>query len=266
MNYAIFLTALIAGAGIVYDAVEFYQARAEVLQKFYNWQVVRSRYYILINRPVLTLFFDAVFAPKTFIAFVVAHGFAALLFPIVFYYSTGAAAVLAFLVLSVHCLINIRLLVGRDGADQMQNIVWAGIFAYCLPLNENVKLVAAGFIAAQLILSYFTSGIAKLVSPVWRAGSGMQLITRMASYCPPNIAVFFVNKKIAFVACWAVILFEILGPFLLLFGQTGAIIFIAMGTLFHVGIAISMGLTTFVFSFIATYPIIYELALKFRFF
>jgi len=257
MKSAILLTAIIAGIGIVYDSIEFYQERTEVLQYFYNWRVVRSRFYVLIRRPVLAFFLDSVFAPGTFLALVMAHGVAAVLFPVVFYFNAPIAALIALFILAVHGLINIRLLVGRDGADQMQNIIWAGLFAVCLPLNETVRWVAIGFIIAQLVLSYLTSGIAKLLSAVWRDGSGVQLITRMATYCPPGIAGLFRNRRLSFITCWLIILFEIFSPLLLFFGQTGVIVFITLGTLFHASIAVAMGLTTFVFAFVATYPVLY---------
>jgi len=260
MNTAILIASLIAALGIVYDTVEFYQARHEVLEKFYNWRVVRSRYYILVNRPVLGLAFDALFARRTFIGLVVAHGLAAVAFPVIFYVNPALAALPAAMVLGVHCLTNVRLMVGRDGADQMQNIVWGGLLAYCLPLHESVKLVAVGFIVAQLLLSYIVSGVAKLISPVWRKGTALGLITRMATYCPPAAARLFSRPAVSFAVCWFTILFELLAPGLLFFGHTGAVIFIVLGTLFHGGIALSMGLTTFVFAFLATYPLVYELA------
>lgn len=262
MDSAILLASIIASLGIVYNTFEFYVARNEVLQKFYNWRVVRSRYYILINRPVLSFMFDFVFAERTFITIIIVHGLSAVIFPIVFFFNPMLASIPALIVLLVHCLSNVRTLVGRDGADQMQNILWAGFFAYCLPLNEIVQLVAVGFIAAQLILSYYTSGISKLISPVWRNGTAVHLITRMASYCPAGVAKLFNKRFYSLLFCWLTILFEILSPFLLLFGTEGAIIFIILGTFFHIGIAITMGLTTFVFAFLATYPILYQLASK----
>ncbi|HMK16856.1 MAG TPA: HTTM domain-containing protein [Chitinophagaceae bacterium] len=262
MNSAILLASIIASVGIVYNTFEFYLERNEIFSKFYNWRVVRSRYYILINRPVLSLVFDFVFAEKTFNTLIIVHGLSAIMFPVVFLLNPILASVPALIVLVVHCLSNVRTLVGRDGADQMQNILWAGLFVYCLPLNEEVKTVALAFIAAQLILSYFTSGISKLISPVWRNGSAVHLITRMASYCPAGVAKIFNKRFFSLLFCWLTILFELLSPFLLLFGTEGAIIFIILGIFFHIGIAITMGLTTFVFAFLATYPIVYELAGK----
>ena len=145
----------------------------------------------------------------------------------------------------------------------MQNIIWAGLFAYCLPINEVARTVAVGFIAAQLILSYWTSGIAKLLSRVWRRGSAIYLIMRMASYCSPGIAQICRKRVVSAVFSWLTICFEVLSPFLLLGGKAGALSLIVLGTLFHVGIAVTMGLTTFVFAFIATFPILPFLAGRF---
>jgi len=262
MNNAILLASIIAGAGIIYDTIEFISGKRELLNQFYNWRIVRSRYYILLNRPALSLLFDFVFAERIFISLVVVHGISAAMFPFVFYLNVSLAAIPALIVLTVHCLMNVRILVGRDGADQMQSILWASVFAYCLPLHENVKLVVSGFVVAQLILSYLTSGLSKLISPVWRKGVAMNLITRMATYCPPQINTLFKNRSLSFVICWLTILFELLSPLLLFFGPTGAIVFIILGIFFHAGIAAGMGLTTFVFAFVATYPIVYEFSTK----
>ena len=263
LHGAVFLTATIASIGIAYDALEFYQARNEVLEQFYDWRIVRSRYYILIGRPVLSFLFDLTCARRVFMAAVITHGVAALLFPIVFLFNISLAALLAVFVLGVHCLTNIRVMVGRDGADQMQNIIWASLFAYCLPINEIARTVAIAFIPAQLILSYLTSGVAKLISQVWRNGSAVYLITRMESYCSLGVAQVCGKRRVSILFSWLTMSFEVCSPFLLLAGRPGVAVFIVTGTLFHLGIAITMGLTTFVFAFLATFPILYSFAYGF---
>lgn len=263
LNGAVFLTATIASIGIAYDALEFYQARNAVLEQFYDWRIVRSRYYILIGRPALAFMFDLACAPRVFLAAVIAHGVAALLFPIAFLFSTSIAALVAGFVLIVHCLTNIRVMVGRGGADQMQNIIWASLFAFCLPINDLARTIAIAFIPAQLILSYWTSGIAKLVSQVWRNGSAVYLISRMESYCSVGLAQVCGKRRVSILLSWLTMWFEVCSPFLLLGGRPGVLAFIAGGTLFHLGIAITMGLTTFVFAFVATFPILYSFAFNF---
>jgi hypothetical protein len=260
LTRAVMAAGAIAGLGIAYDALELCLARREILDRFYHWRIVRSRYYILLDRPVWRVMFDVLCAPRTFLAAVVLHAVAALLFPVALYFSTPAGAALAAVVLVVHWLTNVRMLVGRDGADQMQNIVWAGLLAYCLPVNDTARIVALAFIPAQLILSYWTSGIAKLISPVWRDGSAVYLITRMSTYCSEQIAQICGRNRVSTAVSWLTIGFEVGSPFLLLAGPTGAVAFVATATLFHIGIAVAMGLTTFVFAFLAALPIVWALA------
>jgi hypothetical protein len=257
---AVRLCAIIAAIGIVYNAVELSLHRQEILEKFYNWRIVRSRYYILIGRPALGWLFDISLTGNQFIYAVAMQAVAAVLFPIAVSFNLWIAAMLAGYVLGVHLLIHIRMLVGMDGSDQMQTVIWASLFMYCLPLNETARTTAALFIAAQLVLSYLVSGLAKLGSPVWRGGFAIAQITRTATYCTADLAKVLARPAISASLCWATILFEVGSPFLLLGGRAGAVALIVMGTGFHVGIALAMGLTTFIFAFLATFPLVYYFA------
>lgn len=259
LDNALFGTALIASLGIAYVALELYVAREHLLKEFFDWRLIRTRYYLLLDRPVLGFLFDLL-GSRWFPGFVLAHGAAAMLFPWVFLYSRALAAVLAAFVLIVHCLTNVRLLIGRDGADQMQTIVWAGLFLACLPVTDWARSAAGAFIAAQLVLSYLIAGIAKAASPVWRQGSAVALITRMATYCPRGLAARLSKPLASRLLSWATIVFEIGSPALLVAGRPGALVLVACGTAFHTGIALAMGLTTFVFAFMASFPLLYHFA------
>jgi hypothetical protein len=260
LDGALFATGLIAGLGIAYGSVELYVSRVQLLEQFFDWRLIRTRYYLLIDRPVLSFVFDLFLGGRAFLWLVVAHGAAALLFPWVFTQSRPAAAVLAGFVLFVHGLTNVRFLIGRDGADQMQTIVWAGLFLACLPVADWARSAAGGLIAGQLVLSYLISGLAKAMSPVWRSGSAIALITRMATYCPHGVAAQLTRPLVSRLISWSTIAFEVGSPALLLGGPPGALVLITMGGLFHIGIAIAMGLTTFVFAFVSTFPLLYHFA------
>jgi hypothetical protein len=52
-------------------------------------------------------------------------------------------------------------------------------------------------------------------------------------------------------------LFEVFAPLLLLLGRPGVTAFVMMAVAFHIGIALIMGLTTFVFAFFAALPVLY---------
>ena len=55
-------------------------------------------------------------------------------------------------------------------------------------------------------------------------------------------------------AAWFVIAFEVTFPLALVLGPTGVAVYAAVGALFHVSNAVLMGLNTFVWAFVATYP------------
>lgn len=257
---AIRLCSIIAAIGVIYNALELCLHRREILDEFFNWRIVRTRYYILIGRPLLGWLFDVTLTGNRFLFAVAAQAVAVALFPIALSFRLGLAALLAGYVLYVQLLIHIRMLVGMDGSDQMQTVIWASIFVYCLPLNDTARTVAALFIAVQLVLSYLVSGLAKLISPVWRGGSAISLITRTSTYCTQGLAKVLGRPLISTTLCWATIIFEVGSPFLLLAGRPGAIGLILMGTSFHVGVALAMGLTTFIFAFIAAFPVVYYFA------
>ncbi len=257
---AVRLCAIVAAIGVIYNAVELCLHRREILEEFYNWRIVRTRYYILIGRPVLGWLFDVTLTGNRFLYAVAAQAVAAALFPVALSFHLGLAALLAGYVLYVHLLVHIRMLVGMDGSDQMQTVIWASMFIYCLPLNDTARTAAALFIAVQLVLSYLVSGLAKLVSPVWRGGSAISQITRTATYCTQGLARVLARPVISATLCWATIIFEVGSPFLLLAGRPGAVALIVMGTAFHVGVALAMGLTTFIFAFVATFPVVYYFA------
>src|SRR5262249_16005488 len=66
LDTAMRIASLIAAIGILWDAGELVTARTDVLGRFFDWPVIRSRYYILNNRPVLGAVFDATLSGGVF--------------------------------------------------------------------------------------------------------------------------------------------------------------------------------------------------------
>ena len=249
------LAAVIAALGIVWDTTELLMHR-DTLSRFFEWPVVRSRYYILLRHKTLAAIFDVVLTGRMFIALIVTHAIAAVAFAVLLPIGRPWVAALALLVLAGHCAVHLRLLVGMDGADQMQSIVWAGLAVFALNLGPIANWAAAIFIIAELLLSYLVAGIAKLVSPAWRGGTAIALITRAGTYSSPGVSAAMRPRPVSAVISWGTIGFELLAPMLLFAGHPGLALFIAAGVAFHVGIAVTMGLTTFVFAFLAAYPVL----------
>jgi hypothetical protein len=158
-------------------------------------------------------------------------------------------------------LVRWRRLIGGDGAEQITSIalVAALLAVFPAPAPARVNLAVA-FIGGQVVLSYFTAGIAKLVSPVWRAGGALPAIMATEFHGDPTVAGAL--RRFPHVAAglgWFVIVFECSFP-LVLFGPAWlAIVELTLGLAFHLACAVTMGLNNFLLAFTATYPCVIAL-------
>ena len=147
----------------------------------------------------------------------------------------------------------------------MQVIIFASLVAFYLSPIFIVKQFVIFFICFQVLLSYFTSGFAKFVSPVWRNGSAISGILNTISYGVRPVARILVNNaNLSKLICWSVIIFECAFPLLVFTGVKPTIIFITTGVVFHLSIALSMRLNSFFWSFVATYPAVLYFAYQFH--
>ena len=165
------------------------------------------------------------------------------------------------LVLVSRMLMYARNQIGIDGSDQMFLVIFtAGLIGW-LGADTDVIDIAVIYIACQLILAYLIAGVAKAWSPIWRNGRALGALLDTIGLGRPRLAaVLQRHEAVSVSACWCVIVFECLGPALVLVGVRGAWCFIVVSGLFHVGIACIMGLNSFVWAFGATYPAVLLLA------
>jgi hypothetical protein len=154
-------------------------------------------------------------------------------------------------------LSNIRSAYGGDGADQMITIVLAGLaITRVSPAGHAAHVFAMWFITLQLIASYFIAGVAKIVSSDWQTGSGLVGILATESYGSRTLTDFTrSHMSIAQLTSWGVIAFETGFILVLVLPPALAAIFFAAGAIFHISTALVMSLNTFLFSFLAAYPI-----------
>lgn len=149
---------------------------------------------------------------------------------------------------------------GLDGADQMSLLILLTVFLCTVIINNNaIKEVGVWFIALQLSISYIIAGVAKLISSQWRSGLALQGIFSTYTYGTVLTKKIFTNhKSLSMVFCWTVIIFEITYPFVLFFNAE--MFFISIGILFHLSIAVIMGLNDFVWRFATAYPLFYYIS------
>lgn len=144
---------------------------------------------------------------------------------------------------------------GRDGADQMEQVVAGGLLAALLFQGRPAAAYGLWFIALQSVLSYAAAGIAKAVSPVWRSGDAFFRIFNTHSFGSMDLAsIARDHRLLGLLVCWGTIIFECGFAAIFLLPLPFLYAMLCVGALFHVVTAIIMGLNKFFWSWIATYP------------
>jgi hypothetical protein len=171
----------------------------------------------------------------------------------------GSTAVGTFLFLLVgsQLLLNVYLVTGADGSDQMTTIVLTALLLGLVIgiISPVAQAFCLYFIAAQACLAYFTSGVAKLISPEWRDGTALHAIADTHFYGNAAESLFFTKYVgTALIASWFIMLFQITFPLSLLLPYPWNLTYLGLGVWFHVAVAILMSLNLFIPAFIATYP------------
>lgn len=142
----------------------------------------------------------------------------------------------------------------NGGADRMGLLI-----LFCVGLSQHATTqywqeIAFGYLAIQLMLSYFMSGYVKLKNPNWRNGQALVDVFQFSAYpVTESLRHWAKSPKILFLASWMVIVFEIIFPFSLV-SNIALIIALLIATGFHLANAFIFGLNRFFWIWIAAYP------------
>jgi hypothetical protein len=144
---------------------------------------------------------------------------------------------------------------GGDG--QLALIALSAVSITTLVCDSSVDHAGLIFIAFQLSLAYFVSGIHKLRSEVWRSGRAMSTIMATQTFGTPSFGEWLAQRRIiALFMSWSVILWEVTFPVALIAPASISVAYLICGCLFHISVAVLMGLNRFVWAFGALYPAI----------
>ncbi len=261
ISAAYYLTILIMGTGLVIKSCEIlvtindYDSR-----RIFDWNIVGSDK-LLYSR--LTRLFGSVYS-KSGVTAICGLTIASFLLMI----SVRFESILFYIGLSVLAIANLVLYFrqgyGLDGADQMIMLILLTLLTcFVVVDDQQIREIGLWFIALQLALSYIVSGLAKLVSKQWRSGVATQGILSTYTYGTWLTRKFLTSgsaSSINRLLCWMVILIESL--FVLTLFLDPSILFWCLigGLLFHLSIAVVMGLNDFVWSFAAAYPAYYYIS------
>jgi hypothetical protein len=259
-SLALGLTERIAAVGSALASAELL-ARPRALGEdgLLSWQVARLRSATLaVGRPARIL--DRIFASPGVQVLALTRLLAAVL---VMATPTGSAVSAAGLALcaAMTALLMLRTPYGNDGADQMLLLVLVSCALARLIGSHAAIEYALWFIGLQCLLSYLTSGVAKLAGRSWRDGTGLLGVLNTKTYGGRRLAAVLAGRRgLAVALSWTVILTEALFVLVLVVPDQGIALMLAGGVAFHVGTAVVMGLNAFVWAFGATYPAIAYLA------
>ena len=198
---------------------------------------------------------NALFAPPLFALLMVVRCVVALLAAV--YANTALALSFVLILLAITLLTNLHHVHGRDGADDMTVILLAGLCAYyLLGPQSRFRWIGLLFVVAQVTLSYAVSGWAKVASPKWRTGLAIRSILATHVYGRPEVLPYLEHPPLARGIAWLTILWESTFPLIWVVPYPWSLVWLAGGIAFHVGVAATMGLNTFLVAFLSTYPLV----------
>ena len=148
----------------------------------------------------------------------------------------------------------------NGGSDAMTfNILICLSIARLFSSTEIIPQIAIGYLALQLVMSYFLAGFSKLRKSNWRNGIALKNIFGSPFYeVPTKISRIALTPAIWKTLALIVLVFEILFP-LALTSTTAALVFVSFAFIFHLGNFWALGLNRFVFAWLAAYPALFWL-------
>lgn len=159
----------------------------------------------------------------------------------------------------VQCYFNHRFRLIYQNGDTMFLIGFSAMAVAALdPRDSMLHAAAFAFLAFNVLLAYFMSGLDKLKSTHWRSGSLLvEIFWNHPHRFEPIGRLLTRHRSLAFVGSWSVILLELLFPLCVLMPEPFFYGYLAAGLFFHIAVSFTMGLHGFLWSFASTYPALY---------
>lgn len=142
----------------------------------------------------------------------------------------------------------------NGGSDRMSFLVLICLWATHLAPAPYWREIAFGYLALQLVLSYFVSGAVKIVKRDWRSGVALRDVFLFSAYPASDATRSWAERpQLLFALSWAVMLFELLFPVALV-TQSSLYVALLCALFFHLANAYFFGLNRFVWAWAAAFP------------
>lgn len=149
-----------------------------------------------------------------------------------------------------------RRTISRNGSDQLRNLAYI-ILIMCFVLDDyHARLLPMYFMGGQILIAYATSGIAKLLSPMWRRGDVLSKVLSTFSFGIPSVAAFLLRRPLLekLLSFGAIAVMLAVPVCFFIPAQTPLIVALSMMLAFHFSTAVLMGLNDFLITFPLGYP------------
>jgi len=142
----------------------------------------------------------------------------------------------------------------NGGSDRMGLLILTCLTLIHLLPSDTWQEYVFGYLAMQVILSYFIAGWVKFANPDWRNGQALRDVFDFSLYpVSENLRAWANHPTFLLLLSWVVIGFELLFP-LTFINQTTLLIGLAFATFFHLSNHYFFGFNRFVWIWIAAYP------------
>jgi hypothetical protein len=153
--------------------------------------------------------------------------------------------------------LTVRAPLGLSQADKLLTVILLTLGLVELLPSKMGEPFALSFICGQSLLAYFSAGVFKCREQRWRDGSFLREVLSTEAYSTPALAQFLrASPAVCRPFATILILGEITFPLVLVASRPLMLAILAAGLLFHVCVATIMGLRTFLWAFLSTYPAI----------
>ena len=139
----------------------------------------------------------------------------------------------------------------QDGGDNLATLALmymvlllpAGANANAGSIRSWLHNLGASAVIVQVCIVYFVAGFMKMYGDSWHNGTALYLISQVEWFSSPATRSWFANPIVATSGAYSTMLFQVWFPIALFSRLKFA--FLAVAMMFHLGIAVSMGLLTF---------------------
>ena len=158
--------------------------------------------------------------------------------------------------LFVNALVILRRFQGpyNGGSDLLSLLLITALCAVHLMPSARWQEYVFGYLALQVIFSYFKSGLSKVIHEDWRTGTALRDVFLFSVYPVSEATRNWAERpRLLCAMSWAVILLELLFP-LALISLPVLIAGLAAMLLFHLANFVLFGFNRFVWVWLAAYP------------